>query len=213
MDKIIKQYKESFAVHGNSPKAVFWPKGRQKERFVALVKNFNTTKEFSILDYGCGLSHFRLFLKEVFTQKVNYTGVDIVDDFIHENKVNLPNDNFILLTSHIDVTNEYDFIVSSGAFNILYTSSVDSHQKIIYDILSHLFSKTKVALSVNFMTDAVEFIQEGAFHQNVKELYDFASENLTKRLVIDQSYMPYEFTITLYKDQTIIRPENIYPNE
>lgn len=213
MDKIIKQYKESFAEHGNSPKAVFWPKGRQKERFLALVKNFNTQNEFSILDYGCGLAHLRIFLNDIFTQKVNYTGADIVDDFIQENKVNLPNDNFILLTSHADVISEYDFIVSSGAFNMLYTSNVESHQKIIYDILSHLFSKTKVALSVNLMTDAVDFIQEGAFHQNVKELYDFASENLTKRLVIDQSYMPYEFTITLFKDQTIIRPENIYPNE
>ena len=33
---------------------------------------------------------------------------------------------------------------------------------------------------------------------------------LSPRLAIDQSYMPYEFTITLWKDSTIRRPENLY---
>lgn len=212
MDEIIKQYKESFALHGNSPNAVFWPKGRQDERFTALTR-FITKDKFSILDFGCGLAHLRIYLEKNHLYKFEYTGADIVDDFINENKRNFPKDKFILINSASDLKESYDHIVSSGAFNMLYVDSVQEHRRKVFSIISELFSKANISLSVNFMTDAVDFIQPGAYHQNVKELYDFAFNDLTKRIVIDQSYMPYEFTITLFKDQTILRPENIYKND
>ena len=60
------------------------------------------------------------------------------------------------------------------------------------------------------MTDQVDFIQEGAFHQNVLELYEFAKEKLTKRVAVDESYMPYEFTFHFFKDEEILKPDNIY---
>lgn len=212
MDEIIKQYKESFAKHGNSPNAVFWPKGRQDERFTALTR-FISKDKFCILDFGCGLAHLRIYLEKNYPNKFEYTGADIVDDFIRENRKNFSNDKFILINTASDINEHYDHIVSSGAFNMLYVNDVQEHKKRVFGILTELFSKTNVSLSVNFMTDAVDFIQTGAYHQNIKELYDFVFADLTKRIVIDQSYMPYEFTITLFKDQTILRPENIYVNE
>lgn len=212
MDEIIRQYKESFALHGNSPNAVFWPKGRQDERFTALTR-FISKDKFSILDFGCGLAHLRIYLEKNHPNKFEYTGADIVDDFVKENRKNFQNDKFILINTASEIAEQYDHIVSSGAFNMLYVNDVQEHKKIVFGILTELFSKTKVSLSVNFMTDAVDFIQPGAYHQNIKELYDFAFTKLSKRIVIDQSYMPYEFTITFFKDQTILRPENIYVNE
>jgi trans-aconitate methyltransferase len=212
MDNIIKQYKNSFAEHGNSPNSVFWPKGRQAERFKALTQQI-ATENFSVLDFGCGLAHLRNYLTDHFSNQNIYTGADIVDDFIQENKKNFPKDTFTLIQSHKDISEEYDYIVSSGAFNMLYTDNIKDHKEIIFDILSHLFSKSKIYLSVNFMTDAVDFIQPGAYHQNIPELYDFITKNLSKRVVIDQSYMPYEYTVTIFKNQNILRPENIYSNE
>ena len=58
---IIKQYQESFAMHGDSPAAVMWPRGRQELRFNALTKHFSNNN-FSVLDFGCGLGHLKSYL-------------------------------------------------------------------------------------------------------------------------------------------------------
>tara|TARA_B110000046_G_C13025897_1_gene414085 strand:- start:7157 stop:7795 length:639 start_codon:yes stop_codon:yes gene_type:complete len=212
MQEVINQYKKSFSENGNSPKSVFWPKGRLDERFLMLTKEI-TKEKFTLLDYGCGLAHSIDYLNKNYLHRFEYSGVDIVDDFITENKRNFPLRSFQLITHHTEVKGNYDYIISSGAFSMLYVEDENEHKKIVFEILEFLFNRTNVCLSVNFMTDDVDFKQTGAYHQNVKELYDFVQEKLTKRVVIDQSYMPYEYTITLFKNQEIISPENVYVNE
>ena len=212
MDHIKTLYQDAFNKNGDSPASVLWPKGRQSERFHALSKNIKNEDKFSVLDFGCGLSHLKDYLDSSYSN-VEYTGVDIVEEFLNHNKTKLPNDTFLTPDELYASENKYDYIFSSGAFNILYVNNKEEHKEIVFDILEKLFQKTNKYLSVNFMTDQVDFQQEGAYHQNVIELYEFCSKKLTKRLEIDQSYMPFEFTITLWKDQTILKPEHIYPNE
>jgi len=208
IDNVKKQYQDAYIMHGNSLEAVFIPKGRQLERFSSLL-TYVKKEPFSILDYGCGLGQMADYIKEKFPQ-ADYSGVDIVEEFILENKSKYDFGKFEIISDCYDVKDNYDVIAAAGVFNLLYVNDKAQHQKIIYDNLRHLFSKTNDLLSVNFMTDQVDFIQEGAFHQNISELYDFAKKNLTKRVAIDESYMPYEFTFHFFKDQTILRPDNIY---
>jgi trans-aconitate methyltransferase len=209
MDNIIKTYKDAFSEHGDSPASVLFPKGRQNDRFFALTKNIIPKENFSLLDFGCGLAHLKTYLDRNFTD-ISYTGADLVDDFITDNKKRFPESSFYKIKSYTEITDNYDYIVASGTFSILYSENPEEHKKLLFEILEHLFSKSNNFLAVNFMTDNVDFIQENAYHQNVTELYNFIQSKLSKRLIIDQSYMPYEFTATIYKNQTILRPENIY---
>ena len=158
---------------------------------------------------GKRLGQMADYVKKEFPN-ADYSGVDIIKDFISENRVKYDFGKFDVINDCYDVKDNYDVVAAAGVFNLLYVKDKKKHQQIVYDNLIHLFSKATDLLSVNFMTDQVDFIQEGAFHQNVSELYDFAKKNLTKRVVIDESYMPYEFTCHFFKDQTILRPDNIY---
>jgi len=133
-----------------------------------------------------------------------------VEEFISENNAKYDFGRFEVIKDCFDIKENYDVITAAGVFNMLYVQDKKKHQQIVYENLSHLFSKTNDVLSVNFMTDQVDFIQAGAFHQNVIDLYDFAKNNLTKRVALDESYMPYEFTFHFFKDQNILRPDNIY---
>ena len=72
---------------------------------------------------------------------------------------------------------------------------------------------TKKSVSVDFMTDSVDFIQDGAYHQNVADFLNFITTNLSKRCIVDMSTFPYEVTFTIFKNEEIIRPDNIYSNE
>lgn len=208
MDKVIGQYSEAYRNFGNSKEAVLWPKGRQKERFDILTKPI-LNENFSILDFGCGLAHFKDYLAEKY-KHFEYTGVDIVEAFIQENVQNHPDDTFVRMQSLQDITGEYDYSVVSGAFNLLYEEDYESQWRYIQNALTYLFDITKVCLSCNFMIDQVDYTQDGAYHQNAVELYMFVSKQLSRRLILDQSYMPYEFTIHIFKDQTIIRPDNLF---
>lgn len=212
MEDLKKQYKEAFNKYGYSEKSVFWPKGRQNERFEALTRLINK-KKFSILDFGCGLGHMFDYLNRNFEGNFKYQGLDIVEDFITQNKLMHPTIDFQLINHYSDVKNNFDYILISGVFNMSYFDNLQKHKNFVYEILEELFKKTDVCLSVNFMTDQVDFIQKGAYHQNIEELLSFIKLKLSKRYVLDCSYMPFEFTITVFKDQTIKKPDNIYLNE
>lgn len=212
IDKVIKQYQDAFDKHGNSEKSVFWPKGRQKERFDALTRSIDKSK-FSVLDFGCGLGHMLHYLNKIYDENFSYHGVDVVDDFVAQNKSTFPNTDFQLIKHHSEIQKSFDYVLISGAFNMSYFDELEKHRNTVYEILEGLFSLTDNYLAVNFMSDQVDFIQDGAYHQNISELLKFASERLSKRYILDCSYMPYEFTITIFKDQTIKRPDNIYTND
>ena len=138
-----------------------------------------------------------------------YTGCDIVNDFIVHNSKKFKQSTFINSTNQ-KISLNYDYTVVSGAFNILYFEDEVEHKKVVFETIKMLFKQTNKILSINFMTDQVDFKSPNAYHQNVKELYDFCYENITKRLNLDQTYMPYEFTITLFCDQEILIPVNTY---
>lgn len=212
VEKVKKQYQEAFSKYGNSEKSVFWPKGRQKERFDALTRSISK-RNFSVLDFGCGLGHLFQYLNENYRGEFIYHGVDIVDSFINHNILTYPNTNFQLIEDYTEINQSFDHILISGVFNMSYFEDLEEHKDMVYKILAGLFNKTKVYLSVNFMSDQVDYTQEGAYHQNIVELLKFVSGTLSKRYILDCSYMPYEFTITVFKDETIQRPDNVYWHE
>ena len=206
--KIISDYSKAFKKHGDSPKSVMWPKGRQEERFSALMRYTPKESSFSILDYGCGLAHLLSFLEENY-KEYDYSGCDIVEDFITHNSHKYKNYTFFN-SNNKKINSKYDHIVVSGVFNILYTDDEVDHKKIVFETIKLLFKQTNKSLAINFMTDQVDFKSPSAYHQNVIELYEFCSNSITRRLNIDQTYMPYEFTITLFRNQEIKTPNNIY---
>src|SRR5207253_1671348 len=108
-----------------------------------------------------------------------------------------------------DIPGTYDHIVSSGTFNILYAPDACAHRDMVFRLLELLFEKANVSLSVDFMTDVVDYRQAGAYHQNVSELYAFAAAKLSRRLLLDQSYMLYEYTLTIWKNQQV-GLDNVY---
>ena len=115
-----------------------------------------------------------------------------------------------LVSSYEDVTEQVDHVIISGTFNIVASGEVASYLASVKQTLLHLFGLCRQSLAVNFMTDQVDFQQPGAHHCNVEDMYRFMSRNLSRRLTIDQSYMPYEFSCVVLKNDSIVRPENIY---
>lgn len=209
MKKVIDSYRKAYKEHGNSLASLFIPKGRQSERFDSLTTFM--VEDASILDFGCGFGHLAIYLKNKFSN-FKYEGCDIVGDFITKNNKEIGDGDelFYLIDDFNGVEKKYDFIVAAGVFNLLYSDSLEFHVKIVQETISHLFKKTNKVLSINFMTDQVDFQAPGSYHQNVVEIYNYCNINLSKRIVVDQSYMPFEYTIHVFKDDSITDPVNVY---
>ncbi len=204
----LRLYQDAFARHGDSPAAVLWPRGRQSLRFKALTQHFQGSG-FSVLDYGCGLAHLKDDLDRQFAD-YRYVGADIVPEFVSAVRTKHPDAVVHLIRSPAELTDPVDHVVISGTFNLVDGASSEEYLAYVQSALVHLFSLCRVSLSVNFMTDQVDFIQPGAHHVNVEMMYRFVRDRLSPRLQVDQSYMPYEFTIVAFRDCAIVRPDNIY---
>jgi len=205
---IIAAYRDSHRMHGDSPAAVQWPKGRQDLRFRALTRQIDPSRPCSVLDFGCGLAH----LNDYFDQHgfhVDYTGADIVPEFVDAVAARHPGARVLLLDDSAALTERYDHVVASGTFNIV-EGDPASHAATVRETLVRLFGACRSSLAVNFMTDDVDFVQEGAYHVAPDDVLSFVRQTMTKRLLLDQSYMPYEFTVVAFRDDAIVRPDNVY---
>jgi hypothetical protein len=205
---IVEQYQRAFEAHGDSPASVLWPRGRQALRFEALTRHF-TGDGFSVLDYGCGLAHLKAYLDARFS-RYEYYGADLVPEFIKTVAIKYPDAKLKLVRSYADVSEPIDHVVISGTFNIIDEPDRTLYIERVYAALSHLFALSRVSLAVNFMTDRVDFTQPQALHMNVEAIMDYTRRHLSPRLRVDESYMPYEFTLLVLKDSKILKPDNIY---
>jgi SAM-dependent methyltransferase len=202
-------YAEAYRTHGRSPASLLIPKGRQKDRFTALTAPFRD-EAFSVLDYGCGFGDLKFFLDERF-HGVRYTGVDVTPEFITECKrIHGEETDFRLISDHRELRDDFDYVVMSGVFNVLCHDTDEEHWSSVQGVLRYLFLRTRRLLAVDFMTNQVDFVRSGAYHQDPIEAYRFVRRELSKRVTLDQSYMPYEFALLVYKNDTIQRPQNVY---
>ena len=208
-NEIRNAYEKAYLEYGDSPSSVLWPKARQDIRFDALFRNISSTGDFSVLDFGSGLAHLKEYLDLKF-QNVIYSGVEMHDFFLEASRKKYPECRFYNVDSPRQLKENFDYVVSSGAFNMLYTDSEREHKEMVFEIIKELHARSNIYCSFNFMSENVDFKQEGSYHQDVGEILSYVSNSLSQRVSVDCSYMPYEFTITVWRDQEIKRPENIY---
>ena len=130
--------------------------------------------------------------------------------FVETCRLKFPAATFYHAQSPVEIPSRYDYVVAAGAFNIRYTNETTAHRDCVFHVLEQLFEKADVFVAVDFMTDVVDYQHPDAYHQNVAELHAFVSGRLSRRLVLDQLYLPFEYAMTIWKDQRIERPSHVY---
>tara|TARA_Y100001958_G_C21243317_1_gene572051 strand:+ start:629 stop:1267 length:639 start_codon:yes stop_codon:yes gene_type:complete len=206
--KMIKVYKKQFKEHGYSPASLGCPKGRQDLRFKSLSKYL---KKGTLLDFGCGFGDLASFLKKE-DLDITYNGCDVVEDFIEVARKKNPEGFFFNTEVDSKINEDYDYIISSGVFNFLYTKNSKDHEAFVFNTLDNLFSKTKKVLSVDFLSPEVNYKIEDSYHQEFIELINFIISKLSRRFEINHTYLPYEYCVHIFKNDKIIAPENVFEN-
>jgi 2-polyprenyl-3-methyl-5-hydroxy-6-metoxy-1,4-benzoquinol methylase len=168
---------------------------KQQIRHQIHTSSFRTSSP-SVLDIGCGLGDFYRYLVD---NKISchYTGFDIMKQYVEFCKENYPNCDFQernVLENGIDKS--YDNIVLSQVLNNRYQKS--DNMEVMKQMLTECFEHANVAVSIDMMSEYVDFKSEELYYYSPEKIFSFA-KTLTKRVAIRHDYRPYEFCIQLYK--------------
>ena len=161
---------------GDDVRSVGWgSKESQELRFDYLVKNFELNGK-TILDVGCGLGDFLLYLKKSDIENYQYVGLDISKNIF-----------------------EYDFelidvAILSGALSYKYKEAESAAKA----TLEKMFQLSKEGVALNFLSTTADYELEKNQHYDPATILTWAL-NLSKKVSLYHDYPLYEFTIMLKK--------------
>ena len=209
-EETIRRYEERLQKYGATVKALGWmDKERQYMRFVILSEMGNLN-DCSILDIGCGFGDFYEFLK-MSGVSVKYTGYDISLKLIEIDKERHPEATFEVKDILEGSSNKkFDYVVSSGVLNTRLSDNEEVLKRMIIEcfelcnigVAVNMMSNYVDYLAVNMMSNYVDYQGESLFYYSPEKVFTFC-KTLTRRVTLRHDYMPYDFTVYFYKDDSI----------
>lgn len=204
---IIKRYETRLKEYGSVPKALGWFKGRQCFRFYFLAQIDGVQPEDSILDLGCAFGELYPFMRSLGWHG-EYMGVDIVPALIEEGRKRYSDLDLAVMDIQVKQPDrKFDWVFCSGALTSR-TAEVDSYEH-VKSMLGIMFNLCEKGVSVNFVSPYVDYQSEVNFHPKMSRIIEIIAE-LTRRFSLRHDYMPYEFTVYLYKELEISTEANIF---
>jgi hypothetical protein len=200
---LLDRYNDYFSQHGYSRKSVGWGKDNQYIRFKALTEDFNLVNS-SILDYGCGFCDLYYYLEDN-NIKCQYYGADINKKFLKEVEKTNNHINTKLIDPYSKLTRKYDFIISSGILN----TKISHYQDFLDEILELLFNYSNKGFSINFLSDRSDIKIKDLYYNNPSNILNKALK-YSNCVKLKHDYMPYEFSLIVYKGMSIDVNTNKY---
>jgi cyclopropane fatty-acyl-phospholipid synthase-like methyltransferase len=207
-EDLIKQqlflYTEQFTQWGDSPQGTFNQHSHiQNLRFERLLKQLSFQKEESLHDIGCGICDLYSYLESQ-SFYCQYSGTDIVPEMLDLARAKYPNTPLFcrdILSS--SPSEEYDYVVLAGTFNLPGSTPRPQWQKFIRHMIKKMFSMATQAVVFNCLSTHAEYYNPDMHYEDPNEITQFCINELSRFVVLDHAYPLYEFTITIYKDSVI----------
>lgn len=191
--KIYNYYQKLFNQYGISPQSVGWgsKEGKQSIRFDVLCK-IGDLSNSTILDLGCGFGDLFGYLNYQ-KIKIKYHGIDINENLVNMGKKIYPEASLEYRDfEKKKFAKKFDWVIASG---ITSYGSTYSH---LTNIMKEMFRICKKGCSINFVSDNVDYKSKNLFYSSPEKIVS-VTKSITNRFVLKHDYMPYEFTLYLYK--------------
>jgi len=190
---LIENYQKHYQEHGESPMATQQSQEGQFARFVKLAE-IGDLRGKRVLDLGCGIGDLYPVLQEKFGD-FDYTGIDIVPEFISHATARFPAARFVCQDILLDpLAEDYDYVLISGIFN----NELPEGTELLKAILRAAFPRTKVALGFNFISTHVNFRSPGMMYHDPVEVMAFCLREISPRMQLQHHYFRCDVAVFLY---------------
>ncbi len=200
MDENIKNhYRMLLEKYGDAPESAQWTDQQSQEiRFKELIK-VGQIDGARVMDFGCGTAHLATYLKK-HDICVQYTGVDVVEEFFQIAQQKHPEHRFGLMEDFIN--ERFDYVFISGVFN----NKQRGNRKFYQDSVRKLFAQCDVALAFNMMSTYVDYQDDDLFYEAPERAFSFVKQEITPFVTLRHNYevkpgvIPFEFVIYAYRE-------------
>jgi len=184
------RYSELLQKHGDSILSLGWNHGADKIRKEIILSGFDFNNK-NILDIGCGYGDLNAYVED---KNCRYTGIDVVPGMI-----NLARKKYKKRFINADFTTfgtdeKFDIIIGSGIFNVF-----EGGYGLINKYFRKALSMCNEGVCFNFLSDKVEWKIKHHFHSSPETILTIAY-TYSRNVVLRNDYMPFEFTIFVYKE-------------
>ncbi|MFC1941567.1 hypothetical protein ACFLWL_04150 [Chloroflexota bacterium] len=104
----------------------------------------------------------------------------------------------ILQKRYKDSNETSDYVVSSGIFN----ARLSDNESFVRRMLKRCLELCNIGTALNMISNYVDYKQEDLYYYSPESIFTFC-KTLTKRVSLRHDYMPFEFTVYLYEDDSI----------
>ncbi len=206
--EVQNRYTNRFKEFGYSPKSLGWNKGKQDIRFDILTSQYNFENK-RVLDIGCGFGDLNLVLSRK-AKKYSYCGIDMVDVLIQKGKEIYQKDDIAFHTgdflSH-SFDGSFDYAIASGIFN--FKLKDEDNYVYVENVIKKTLEKCRDGLAFDFISDKVNFKQEGNFNNSPEKILSIAYK-YSRNIILRNDYMPFEFSIFINKDDSFSNDDTVF---
>lgn len=179
-------YTNSYKKHGISAKGVHWnSKETQYLRFEVITKLIKDIKNSTLIDVGCGFADYLDYLKNSKLEPLKYLGLDCEEFMIDIASKKYQANDFLLCDILKQAIPKADYLVCSGAFNLL-------NERDFLFAIEKCFEASNKAFIFNFLTNK-------SFHELSQEDIFFYCKELSFKVTIVEEYLFNDSTILIEK--------------
>lgn len=133
--------------------------------------------------------------------------------FIEEAKHKYPKDNDISIEFKCGdflkevFEDEFDYAIASGIFN--YRLKNQSNYDYVDAVMSKSFELCNEGIAFDFLSDKVDYAYPDNFNYDPARILSMAYK-YTRNVVLRNDYMPFEFSIFLFKDDSFEKEKTLF---
>jgi SAM-dependent methyltransferase len=204
-----KIYEDGYREFGYDERALRWSKVKQWARFDILTSHFDCRGK-AILDIGCGFGDLILTLNEKAAGEYEYLGIDLSPSLVNRARIEYGGSPEIrfecgdFLAADIP---EADFAIASGIFNIKLAEG--DNDFFIFQTMTKAFDLCREGIAFDFLSDRVDYRLPESFHASPERILSLA-HGLSRRVILRSDYMPFEFAIIVFKDDSFDPNDTIF---
>ena len=202
---IVAAWEDCLRRHGDSAPGVGWLRDDAGLRYQVMLDLLRSVTDVTLLDFGCGASHFYDFIRRQGLDGIRYSGLDVSPSFLRLSRHKFPNITFhdVDLLDDDAVIPTFDYVVMNGIFTYRGRLSEEEMFDYMCRLLRRVASQTRVGLAFNAMSTQVDSRRDDLFHLPVDRVLGFVSREISRHVVIRHDYSLYEFTVYVYLEPTI----------
>lgn len=198
---IVDHYEACLEEHGDTHLGVDWPNAEDAETRHRVMLELVRDRPASLLDFGCGASHFYEHIEREGVTGIDYAGLDLSSRFVELSRAKHPGNRYWcadILDDALELP-RFDYVVMNGVFTEKLDLPFDEMFSFVRRVVERVWDHTEKGLAFNVMSKHVDWERDDLFHVPFDELASWLIGSVSRNIVMRADYGLFEYTTYVYR--------------